>query len=44
MLLINFPSLGGNEAGETIRFIFREAKIHDAIIFFDEAEGIFEDR
>lgn len=31
VLLINFPSLGGNEAGETIRFIFREAKIHDAV-------------
>ena len=31
VLLINFPSLGNNEAGETIRFIFREAKIHDAV-------------
>ncbi len=34
VLLINFPSLGNNEAGEAIRFIFREAKIHDALLFF----------
>ncbi|KAL3158741.1 hypothetical protein ABBQ32_011470 [Trebouxia sp. C0010 RCD-2024] len=44
VLLINFPSLGSNEAGATIRFIFREAKIHDALLFFDECEAIFEDR
>ncbi|GLC47982.1 hypothetical protein PLESTB_000046300 [Pleodorina starrii] len=44
VLLINFPSLGHNEAGEVVRFIFREAKIHDALLFFDECESIFEDR
>mmetsp|Transcript_18421 Transcript_18421/g.55530 ORF Transcript_18421/g.55530 Transcript_18421/m.55530 type:complete len:1186 (-) Transcript_18421:1035-4592(-) len=44
VLLINFPSLGANEAGDAIRFIFREAKIHDALLFFDECESIFEDR
>ncbi|DBB01935.1 hypothetical protein WJX77_010097 [Trebouxia sp. C0004] len=44
VLLINFPSLGSNEAGQAIRFIFREAKIHDALLFFDECEAIFEDR
>lgn len=44
MLLINFPSLGLNEAGSSIRFIFREAKIHDALLFFDECEAVFEDR
>ncbi|GFR47899.1 hypothetical protein Agub_g9646, partial [Astrephomene gubernaculifera] len=44
VLLINFPSLGGNQSGEIVRFIFREAKIHDALLFFDECESIFEDR
>ncbi|KAG2434073.1 hypothetical protein HXX76_007801 [Chlamydomonas incerta] len=44
VLLINFPSLGQNQAGEVVRFIFREAKIHDALLFFDECEAIFEDR
>ncbi|GIM08475.1 hypothetical protein Vretimale_12482, partial [Volvox reticuliferus] len=44
VLLINFPSLGQNKAGEVVRFIFREAKIHDALLFFDECESIFEDR
>ena len=31
-------------AGENFKFIFREAKINDAILFFDECEGIFETR
>ena len=31
-------------AGENFKFIFREAKINDAILFFDECEGIFESR
>ena len=44
ILLINYPSLGQNEAGENIRFIFREAKINDALLFFDECESLFEDR
>lgn len=29
---------------ETIRFLFREAKIHNAVIFFDECEPLFESR
>jgi SpoVK/Ycf46/Vps4 family AAA+-type ATPase len=44
VLLINFPYLGNNEAGQIIKLIFREAKIHDAILFFDECESIFQSR
>ena len=44
VLLINFPSLGSFSAGENFKFIFREAKINDAILFFDECEAIFESR
>lgn len=44
VLLINFPSLGSMSAGENFKFIFREAKINDAILFFDECEAIFESR
>ena len=44
MLLINFPSLGSMSAGENFKFIFRESKINDAILFFDECEAIFESR
>ena len=44
ILLINFPYLGTNEAGAIIKLIFREAKIHNAIIFFDECESIFKSR
>jgi SpoVK/Ycf46/Vps4 family AAA+-type ATPase len=31
-------------AGENFKFIFREAKINNAILFFDECEAIFETR
>ncbi len=44
VLLINFPSLGSMSAGDNFKFIFREAKINDAILFFDECEAIFESR
>ena len=44
VLLINFPNLGSNEAGAIIKLIFREAKIHDAVVFFDECESIFKSR
>ena len=27
-----------------MRFLFREAKIHNAILFFDECESLFETR
>ncbi|CAK9089392.1 Cell division cycle protein 48 homolog AF_1297 [Durusdinium trenchii] len=44
LLLINFPSLGGEQAAGFIRMIFRESKINDAVLFFDECESIFESR
>ena len=44
VLMINFPALGANSAGAILKLIFREAKIHDAILFFDECESIFMDR
>ncbi|CAJ1423930.1 unnamed protein product [Effrenium voratum] len=44
LLLINFPSLGGEQAASFIRMIFRESKINDAVLFFDECESIFESR
>jgi len=44
LLLINFPSLGGAEAADVVRVIFRESKINDAVLFFDECESIFESR
>merc|ERR1719456_546039 len=44
ILLINFPSIGGGNAGDNVKFIFREAAIHDAVLFFDECESIFESR
>lgn len=40
VLLINFPQL--NDAD--IRLVLREAKINDAVVFFDECEGIFHER
>lgn len=44
VLLINFPTLGTNESGAIIKLIFREAKIHNAILFFDECESLFRSR
>ena len=44
VLLINFPSLGAMKADDNFKFIFRESKINDAILFFDECEAIFESR
>eukprot|EP01129_Flabellula_baltica_P013449 TRINITY_DN6237_c0_g1_i1.p1 TRINITY_DN6237_c0_g1~~TRINITY_DN6237_c0_g1_i1.p1 ORF type:complete len:1099 (+),score=231.60 TRINITY_DN6237_c0_g1_i1:22-3318(+) len=46
VLLVNIPSLSstGTLSKETLRLIFREAKIHDAVIFFDECESLFESR
>ena len=32
------------KADENFKFIFRESKINDAILFFDECEAIFESR
>ena len=29
---------------DLLQFLFREAKIHNALIFFDECEALFESR
>ncbi|KAJ5071028.1 atpase [Anaeramoeba ignava] len=44
IMLVNFPTLGQSEAGENIKYIFREAKIYQALLFFDECEALFESR
>lgn len=44
VLLVNFPTLGYNEAGETIKMLFREARIKKALLFFDECESMFRSR
>jgi SpoVK/Ycf46/Vps4 family AAA+-type ATPase len=44
ILLINFPSLGGACSGEVAKFIFREARLQDAVVFFDECEAVFQTR
>lgn len=41
VLLVNFPALGANSAGKIIQFLFREAKINKAVLFFDECEALF---
>lgn len=41
--MINFSSLG-DKTGDLLKFIFREAKINDALLFFDECESFFESR
>jgi len=38
------PSLGGNSSGALIKFLFREARINKALLFFDECEGMFRSR
>ena len=40
MLLINYPSLGSMSADHVIKFIFREAKLADAVLFFVSSEFI----
>lgn len=44
MLLVNFPSLGYMNAGDNFQWLFREARINDAVLFFDECEALFESR
>ena len=45
LLLINFPSLqNGDKTEELLNMTFREAKIQNAIVFFDECEALFESR
>jgi len=43
ILLISFPSLGSN-AGAIAKMLFREATIHNALVFFDECESVFKSR
>ena len=38
------PCIRRQQAGAILKLVFREAKIHDAILFFDECESIFMDR
>lgn len=35
ILLVNYPSLGSNNADLVIKYIFREAKLQDAVLFFE---------
>jgi SpoVK/Ycf46/Vps4 family AAA+-type ATPase len=44
VLLVNFPNLGTNESGAIIKYLFREARINKALLFFDECESIFMSR
>mmetsp|Transcript_4026 Transcript_4026/g.7416 ORF Transcript_4026/g.7416 Transcript_4026/m.7416 type:complete len:188 (-) Transcript_4026:993-1556(-) len=44
--LVNFPTLGVNSSGAILKFLFREARINRAVLFFDEreSESLFLDR
>ncbi|HPM03260.1 MAG TPA: ATP-binding protein, partial [Candidatus Cloacimonadota bacterium] len=44
LLLVNMPSRYVRDLEKTIRVIFREAVVNNAIIFFDECEDFFESR
>ncbi|RNF10903.1 putative AAA family ATPase [Trypanosoma rangeli] len=45
ILLVNLLQFKSDaKAPEMLRFIFREAKLNDAMVFFDECEAIFESR
>jgi SpoVK/Ycf46/Vps4 family AAA+-type ATPase len=44
VLLVNFPDLGSNSSGAIIKFLFREARINRALLFFDECESLFMSR
>jgi SpoVK/Ycf46/Vps4 family AAA+-type ATPase len=44
LLLINYPRIGQMSSDQVLKLLFREAKIHDAVLFFDECDGIFESR
>ena len=49
ILLINYTKLSGGtgngeKADELLKLAFREAKIQNAVVFFDECEGLFESR
>jgi hypothetical protein len=44
MLLFNFAHLQPNSGGEALRLFFREARIYEAVILFDECDALFESR
>jgi len=46
ILSVNIGIVGNDIGGarDTLRFLFREAKIHNAVLFFDECESLFESR
>lgn len=53
LLTVNFPAVtaaaaaassahqGDDHGGEVYRFLFREARLQDAVVFFDECEALF---
>jgi AAA+ superfamily predicted ATPase len=41
VLLVNYPSLGAYQGDKVIRYLKRLAKVHDAILVFDECESLF---
>ena len=43
LLVVNVGTFGRIDS-EAFRFLFREAKLQDAIVFFDECEPLFESR
>lgn len=46
MLLVNFEALNNSKVSgsEAYRILFREAKVHNAIVFMDECDGLLESR
>ena len=44
ILLLNYSALPSDKTEELLHLTFREAKIQNAIIFFDECEGLFQSR
>lgn len=44
VLLVTVSMLEKDLSKELLKFLFREARIHNAILFFDECESLFESR
>uniref|UniRef100_A0A7S2S4Z9 AAA+ ATPase domain-containing protein n=1 Tax=Rhizochromulina marina TaxID=1034831 RepID=A0A7S2S4Z9_9STRA len=44
VILINLPAVQSDFSSEVYRFLFREARIQNAVLFFDECEKLFESR
>eukprot|EP01063_Lacrimia_lanifica_P032790 TRINITY_DN5665_c0_g1_i1.p1 TRINITY_DN5665_c0_g1~~TRINITY_DN5665_c0_g1_i1.p1 ORF type:complete len:1094 (+),score=429.98 TRINITY_DN5665_c0_g1_i1:90-3371(+) len=44
VLLVSFQSQRARPDPGSLRFVFREAKLNDAIVFFDECDSFFESR